>query len=83
MVFYNTGQKYHSILNLEKGGTTVNCHSIFYNIGPRCLFYPEMCFTRFTYKHETRLEKPVRDKQFQLITNIRKLHAKMVLLSTI
>jgi hypothetical protein len=23
-IFYNTGQKYHSILTPEKGGTTVN-----------------------------------------------------------
>jgi hypothetical protein len=36
MVFFNTGQKYHGILTLEKGGTTENYRGV-YNIGPRYL----------------------------------------------
>ncbi len=32
--FYNTGKKYHGILTLEKGGTTVNYHSIFITLAP-------------------------------------------------
>ncbi len=32
--FYNTGQKYHSILTPEKGGTTVNYHGIFITLAP-------------------------------------------------
>ncbi len=32
--FYNTGQKYHSILTPQKGGTTVNYHSIFTTLAP-------------------------------------------------
>ena len=32
--FYNTGQKYHGILTLEKGGTTVNYCSIFITLAP-------------------------------------------------
>ncbi len=34
MVFYNTGQTYHGILTLEKGGTTVNYHGIFITLAP-------------------------------------------------
>jgi hypothetical protein len=32
--FNNTGQKYHSILTLEKGGTTVNHRGIFITLAP-------------------------------------------------
>ncbi len=32
--FYNTGQKYHGILTLEKEGTTVNYRSIFTTLAP-------------------------------------------------
>jgi hypothetical protein len=32
--FYNTGQKYHGILTLEKGGTTVNYRGIFITLAP-------------------------------------------------
>jgi hypothetical protein len=36
--FYNTGQKYHRILTLEKGGTMVNYHGIFITLA-RQWFY--------------------------------------------
>jgi hypothetical protein len=32
--FYNTGQKYHGILTLEKEAATVKYWGIFYKIGP-------------------------------------------------
>ncbi len=32
--FYNMSQKYHGILTLEKGGTTVNYDSIFITLAP-------------------------------------------------
>jgi hypothetical protein len=32
--FYNSGQKYHGILTLEKGGATVNYRSIFITLAP-------------------------------------------------
>jgi hypothetical protein len=36
--FYNTAQKYHGILTLEKGGTMVNYRGIFITLAPGTAF---------------------------------------------